>query len=400
MAKYDIVTVGGGLGGAALAKATAERGRSVLVIERETAFKDRVRGEGMTPWGVAEARDLGVYDLLAGCGQEVPWWDNYVGPMQVVHRELKATTPQGMPTLTFHHPTMQETMLAAAVAAGAEARRGAKALAIMPGKEPQVRLTNPDGSEETVSARLVVAADGRHSPARRWAGFDEHRDKDRLYLSGLLMDRFRAPEEAVFLVNNFGNGCASIIFPQGKGRTRVYFNQPVDGGRRLSGDGDVRAFIDGCVETGVPAEYFDGAMPAGPLATFEGADSWVDHPYGEGVALIGDAASSTDPSWGQGLSLTLRDVRVLRDALASDDDWDAAGHAYAVEHDRYFHVVHTVEDWMTQFFFDRTPEGHARREKAFPLVAQDPTRMPDTVFTGPDHEVSDEMRQRFFAEIA
>ena len=46
-ANYDIVTVGGGLGGASLARSMALEGRSVLVLERETEFKDRVRGEQM-----------------------------------------------------------------------------------------------------------------------------------------------------------------------------------------------------------------------------------------------------------------------------------------------------------------------------------------------------------------
>ena len=62
MPDYDIITVGGGLGGAALAKAMAESGRRVLVLERETKFKDRVRGEWLAPGGVAEAQTLGVYD--------------------------------------------------------------------------------------------------------------------------------------------------------------------------------------------------------------------------------------------------------------------------------------------------------------------------------------------------
>lgn len=52
---YDIITVGGGLGGAALAKAMAEHGARVLVLEAESRFRDRVRGESMLPWGVAEA---------------------------------------------------------------------------------------------------------------------------------------------------------------------------------------------------------------------------------------------------------------------------------------------------------------------------------------------------------
>jgi flavin-dependent dehydrogenase len=58
---YDLITVGGGIGGAALAGAMAEHGARVLVLERETRFKDRVRGEGLLPWGVGEARTLGLY---------------------------------------------------------------------------------------------------------------------------------------------------------------------------------------------------------------------------------------------------------------------------------------------------------------------------------------------------
>jgi 2-polyprenyl-6-methoxyphenol hydroxylase-like FAD-dependent oxidoreductase len=48
---------------------------------------------------------------------------------------------------------------------------------------------------------------------------------------------------------------------------------------------------------------------AGPLATFDATDNWVEHPYANGVAPIGDAASTSDPTWGQGMSLALRDVR-------------------------------------------------------------------------------------------
>jgi menaquinone-9 beta-reductase len=61
---YDVVTVGGGLGGAALAKVLAARGMRVLVVERESQFKDRIRGEWIAPWGGAEAQRLGIYALL------------------------------------------------------------------------------------------------------------------------------------------------------------------------------------------------------------------------------------------------------------------------------------------------------------------------------------------------
>ena len=80
MADYDIVTVGGGVGGAAIAKAMAERGHNVLVIERETSFKDRVRGEWMAPWGVADAKKLGLYDaIIASGGQDTPKFARALG---------------------------------------------------------------------------------------------------------------------------------------------------------------------------------------------------------------------------------------------------------------------------------------------------------------------------------
>ena len=57
---FDLITVGGGLAGAALARSLAEKGARVLVIERDEKFKDRVRGEMLVPWGVAEAESSGL----------------------------------------------------------------------------------------------------------------------------------------------------------------------------------------------------------------------------------------------------------------------------------------------------------------------------------------------------
>lgn len=62
--EYDVITIGGGLGGAALAKVLAENGKRVLVVERETEFKDRIRGEAISSWGAAELHTLGLYEAL------------------------------------------------------------------------------------------------------------------------------------------------------------------------------------------------------------------------------------------------------------------------------------------------------------------------------------------------
>jgi 2-polyprenyl-6-methoxyphenol hydroxylase-like FAD-dependent oxidoreductase len=132
----------------------------------------------------------------------------------------------------------------------------------------------------------------------------------------------------------------------------------------------------------------------------EGADTWVERPFRDGVALIGDAAATSDPTWGQGMSLTLRDVRVLRDRLVAGDDWTAAGHAYGEEHDRYYAVIHRVEGWYADFFMDVGPEADARRARALPFIAADATRIPDAPFSGPETPADETVRRRFSGEDA
>src|SRR5436305_1885335 len=94
---YDLIIIGGGLGGAALGRALVERGARVMIIEREQQFKDRVRGELMHPWGGGEARALGIYELLRNAGAlEVRWWTRRFGLTVVECRDLIATTPAGI----------------------------------------------------------------------------------------------------------------------------------------------------------------------------------------------------------------------------------------------------------------------------------------------------------------
>jgi hypothetical protein len=83
----------------------------------------------------------------------------------------------------------------------------------------------------------------------------------------------------------------------------------------------------------------------------------------------------------------------------STDDWDAAGKAYALEHDRYFAGTHAGEDWFTEMFMGTGPEADARRARAIPLIAQDGSRVPDIMQSGPDAvPTTDEVRRLFFGE--
>ena len=152
------------------------------------------------------------------------------------------------------------------------------------------------------------------------------------------------------------------------------------------------------MRTGVSPELYRNARVIGPMASFASADTWVEHPYCNGVALLGDAASTCDPSFGQGLAMALRGVRMLRDHLLVADDWDAAGHAYATEQHRSFVAVHTLENWYRALFLEGGAEADARRERALPLIATDLSRIPDLFGMGPDAQTDDLARRRFFGE--
>jgi 2-polyprenyl-6-methoxyphenol hydroxylase-like FAD-dependent oxidoreductase len=397
---YDIITVGGGLGGAALAKAMAEHGARVLVLERETQFKDRVRGEQMTSWGVGEARTLGIYELLRNaCGHEVRWWQTYLGGVPLERQDCVAESLQHAPQFMFYHPAMQEVLLQAAADAGATVRRGVAVRDVRPGTPPLV-IAEQNGRPEEFRARLVVGVDGRTSMVRKWAGFSVHYDPPQRFIAGVLFEHMAAlPDDTAHFQINPSLGQLVLLVPQGQGRARAYLGwyQHV-APYRLQGAEDLPRFIEESVKTGAPAEFYTGAKAAGPLATFDGADAWVEHPYRAGVALVGDAAAANDPCFGQGLSLTLRSVRVLRDQLLAHDDWDTAGHAYAVAYGRDYGVIHRATQWSGQMLYEPGPEADARRARALPLIAQDKTRAINHLISGPDLPADETVRRRFFGE--
>ncbi|HKV54917.1 MAG TPA: FAD-dependent monooxygenase, partial [Candidatus Binataceae bacterium] len=360
---YDIIVIGGGLGGAAFAKAMAEGGARVLVLERDTQFKDRVRGEWIAPWGVAETQKLGLYNaLLERCAHEVPYWKDVMQPA----RDFRTTTPQGLPVLTVYHPMMQDTVLDCASNSGAEVWRGATVRGLKPGSQPLAIVEHESRSSE-LTARLVVCADGRNSTCRAWGGFATIRGTQKLLGAGILLENLSIDDDATHNALNPFVPRWALLVPQGKGRARAYcfYRSDVE---RLQGADDTVRFIEESIKSGLPVDMYAGAKPAGPLASFDMTETWVDHPYRSGVVLLGDAAGASDPSWGQGLSLTLRDARILAENLLSSDDWDAAAHAYAAAHDRYFSVERIVGQWAFDLFFAGDVEADTRRARALPLL--------------------------------
>ncbi len=376
----------------------AERGRQVLIVEREHEFRDRVRGEFVFPWGVAEATELGIYDqLIAAGGHHPTLWVDYAGPDPVQQRDFAEDTPQKLRGLCIFHPQMQEALLEAARSAGAQLRRGAKVREVKPGRRPQVTIESAGGTE-TIAASLVAGADGRSSMARKWGGFSTRQDPQGNAFTGVLVhDVPLDSDRSICMINPMASRMVLYV-PQARGRGRAYLGSRAEDRLRLQGSTAFETFLTECTRSGLAEGMFDGARQAGPLATFDGADSWVEHPYRDAVALIGDAAATSDPTWGQGLSLTLRDVRTLRDALlAHDDDADAAGHAYAESHADYYGKVRTTNSWFSRIFLERGADADAIRERVLPQLASDASLLPDTMVAGPElAPPTEEHRARIF----
>jgi 2-polyprenyl-6-methoxyphenol hydroxylase-like FAD-dependent oxidoreductase len=320
-----------------------------------------------------------------------------MGAQQIERRDIPATSLTRTRINTFYHPRMQSALLEAAETRGAEIRRGVLVSEVQPGDAPRVTYTH-SGQNTDVIARLVVAADGRSSRFRRLPGFTLRRESHSLCLAGVLLDNTLVPEDTFHLFTNPGNGEISAFAPEGQGRARVYLGFWGDAKPRFQGSGDLSRLLTDLEWTGLAQQVFRTARQAGPLASFEGADSWVERPYSNGVALVGDAAASNDPAWGQGLSLALRGVHILRDALLAHSNWRIAGDQYARAQSEVYSRIRNVTGWFRELFLERGTAADARRVRALPLIGQDPTRVPDLLFSGPDISLPADTQTRFYGE--
>lgn len=405
---YDLVIVGGGLAGSTLAIALAHRGLKILIVEQQDPFRDRIRGEVLMPWGSLEAKRLGIYDLLLKtCAIEATYYSRFRNGAPAI-RDLLATTPGNTCCMTFPHPAMQEVLLAHAQSLGTDIRRGEPVASITPGNFPQVQV---GGDAKTLTARLVVLADGRDSRVRASLPFEVQRDPEQLIIAGMILEGevncseflvANAPSHAntINLMYDSKGGRMIIAMRIAPGRNRIYLIHHKDViPRRLSGRHSVDEMVRQLQAAGAPRQWFEQGHQAGPFASFDGSHRWVDHPYHDGVVLIGDAAAATDPTWGRGLSRTLRDVRLLRDRLSETNDWQAGAIAYAADHDDFYGRMRRLEAMETTLLFERGEAADARREHAFALFAQDPTRVPDATGLGPEAPSDEAARARYFGEV-
>ncbi len=376
---YDLLIVGGGIGGSALATVMARAGTSVLLLEASEVYEDKVRGEWMAPWGVAEAKRLGLYDtLMAAGGHHVSRHVSYDESLEPKAAEAFAIPlgafAEGVPgPLCLRHPIHCQTLFDAAKAAGAEALRGVNVLEVAAGGAPRV-VYEIGGERREAGGRLLVGADGRTSQVREAIGVPLHQDKPHHWFAGLLVDGVEGwdPDlQAIGTEGDFG----FLVFPQGGGRARIYGGYALDQAQRFRGSDGPRRFLDAFAMTSSPENrHVVAGQPAGPLFSYFNNDSWTDEPFAKGAVLVGDAAGWNDPIIGLGLSITYRDVRIVSDLLKSTDDWGALSFAsYAEDRRERMRRLRFVASLQATLDMEFDTAARERRKRLFERSATDPS---------------------------
>ena len=398
VATPDVIVVGGGIGGLSAAYALARKGLSVRVLERSAEFGEVGAGLQIAPnctrilhaYGLLdEAKKRGVLpvtmvmkdalDATVLTSLDLKDMERRYGtPYMVIHRSdlhdlfLEACRDAGVDLRTSQHVTAYEnTFSGSAGQAGAE----------QAGAPDGARVRLADGTSD--QARLVVAADGLHSVARRQLVGDEPVSSAFVaYRGAVPMEKVRenniSESDVVVYV---GPGCHFVQYPLRGGemfnQVAVFESPRAKAGEEEWGTPDeldaAFARATGNVQKGLPLMWRDRwwrMFDRDPIMT------WV---YGR-IALLGDAAHPPLQYIAQGAIMAIEDGYVLAEHLAAGAEADiaradmaradidralAAYQAVRAEHCR--RVVTTSRDWGVLWHLD----GEKRERRNEILRARD-----------------------------
>ena len=182
----DIVVVGAGPAGCAVARAYALAGQRVVLLEAEEQGKSRKRfaGEWLHPQGVDALKKLGFDAITAMQGR--PQGRGFVVYPGHGESPVKLDYVEGQRGLAFHHGDLVDEMRqVVAQTEGVTFRQGVRVATV---DDAGVTLE----SGERVEASRVIGADGRSSVVRRsLLGSGSH--KAMSAMTGILLEGVKAP---------------------------------------------------------------------------------------------------------------------------------------------------------------------------------------------------------------
>jgi 2-polyprenyl-6-methoxyphenol hydroxylase-like FAD-dependent oxidoreductase len=285
---------------------------------------------------------------------------------------LDRLLPKVPGALDVGHPQACEALARTATEAGATVLRGVGDVEVVPGTPPTLRY-ELDDLVTTVSAGLVVGADGRTSSVRRQLGLALHETAPRSMLGGMLVDGLDGWPADQMALGTEGD-VYYLVFPRSHGRARLYLLHDLAQRGRFAGPNREARFLDAFALRCLPdADVFRSARPAGPCAFYPMTDTWTDGPCAPGVVLIGDAAGWNDPIIGQGLSIALRDVRLVADVVRAGPERSVAAFtSYVQERRERMRRLRIAAEVRTALVATFTPAGAARRMAFNAVFRADP----------------------------
>jgi len=348
----DVLVIGGGPAGliAAREAARADASLDVLVLERDRAIGAPVRcGEGVGSKGLEEfisASGAGA-DFISRRITRVIFWAPDGTEVRVAEGDVGYVLDR----------TRFECALATeAGREGAELRVGTEAIGMVRENGGWRVSTRGPAGDETIAARIVIAADGVEAMAGRWAGIDTRvpsRDMEscaQYVVSGIDFD-----PDAIYL--HFGESIApggyAWVFPKGIGVANVGL-----GIVALKADGrPARKYLD---------DYVGKMFPAGVKTSYT-VGGVIVHPtikrtVADGILICGDAAHMVNPLSGGGIVNAMKAGRLAArtavDALAAGDTSEARLQRYhqawmslmGDDHLRFYRVKEALNKLDDSFF--------------------------------------------------
>ncbi|MBE1161384.1 UbiH/UbiF/VisC/COQ6 family ubiquinone biosynthesis hydroxylase [Dyella acidiphila] len=310
----DIAVVGGGMVGAAAALAFARAGFATALLEARPPAAWHAQDEldlrvvGLAPSSIALLEELDVWTSIRNA-RACPYTHMHVWDAQSGAAIDFDAGDEGRDLLGYivENNLVQWTLWQALEAAGVQ-RLCPATVKDFEVRGDRVVLELADG--ESLSVRLLVAADGAGSPLRQRAGIGTHGHDygQRAIVAHVATERAHAGTAW----QRFLPTGPLALLPLADGRSSLVWSMPEAEARRVQAL-DEPAFL---AELGIASDFRLGRIVAStPRAAFPLKLQLADAYQAERLVLLGDAAHAVHPLAGQGVNLGLRDVAELRDTL-------------------------------------------------------------------------------------
>ena len=333
----DVIVVGSRCAGTAAAIAFARRGRSVIALDGASFPSDTLSTHLFFPHHWAELELLGARDRVLQLGAPMHTRAGLAAPgVEVVGMfDPRRGRTAGS---CVRRPGLDLALVQTARAAGADVRERTRVTDLLrdsAGRVTGVRYRRRDGSEGTITGKLVVGADGRRSTVARLVGTTEHHrwDNQRMMAYAYYEDA-RDDLRNLAMQWRYGDDLVTV-FPCDGGQLIALLMPPVARIEEFRKDSEA-AFLNAVRRVPPFSDRLRDCVRVGKIRVSYAHPSYFRHSQGPGWALPGDAGHFKDPVTAQGIRDALRFGRLLgeRAAVHLDDPSALDAALVAWEHDR------------------------------------------------------------------